>query len=554
MAKKDVEAKFKQKIYAYALKNAVEHEKAKPNKVLNSLFEEGLEKKDIEKVMPLIKEQVKEVNKLSKDEKEVRFEDFKHLIKEREEREGLKDLPNVKKRVVMRLAPFPSGALHIGNVKTYLLNSLYCEKYSGKLRLVIDDTIGSKEKEIVEEAYKLIPEAFKWLNVKYKKPVIYKSDRLKIYYKYAKKLIAKKKAYVCSCSKEDLRKNRKEGIECGCRQYPVEEHKKRWKKMFSKKTKPGDFTLRIKTNMKHKNPAFRDRVLFRISDKKHPRTGKKHKVWPLLEFSWAIDDHLLNITHILRGKDLQIESKMEKYIWDIFGWKKPEIIHTGLARVKDVKISKSKAQKEVRSGKFTGWDDPRTWSVQSLKRRGFKPESIKEFVKKMGLNEKNIEIPVDKLYAENRKRIDKKADRYSFLEKPVKLKIKKKPKIKEVKVKVHPEKKKKRKRKVGDIYISRKDLEENKNKEVRLMHLFNVRLNKIVKFTGKENKEIPKLNWVSKFVNARILMPDGNWINGIAEEQVKNLKNKVIQFERFGFVKFDKKNEAGEYEFWFTHS
>ena len=93
--------------------------------------------------------------------------------------------------MVLRLAPYPSGALHIGNAKTYLLNALYSEKYKGRLILVIDDTIGTREKRVLKEAYDLIEDAFRWLKVKYRKPVIYKSDRLKIYYEYAEKLIEK---------------------------------------------------------------------------------------------------------------------------------------------------------------------------------------------------------------------------------------------------------------------------------------------------------------------------------------------------------------------------
>ena len=156
--------------------------------------------------------------------------------------------------------------------------------------------------------------------------------------------------------------------------------------------------------MKDKNPAFRDRVLFRISERAHPRVGKKYKVWPLLDFSWAIDDHLFGITHIIRGKDLMMESEMENYIWKIFGWKAPEILHNGLIRIEGVaKISKSKAQQEVKSGKFSGWHDPRTWSISSLKKRGFLPEIIREFIEGMGLNQNDIFVPVEVLYALNRK-------------------------------------------------------------------------------------------------------------------------------------------------------
>lgn len=399
------EKNWREKILAYALKNAVEHDgKAVEGAVISALFHEGLKKEEVKNVISDVKKIISEVNSLSLQEQEEKFKSLESEVSRREIREGLPELPNVKEKVVLRLAPYPSGALHIGNARTYVLNALYAEKYRGKLYFFIDDTIGSEKKQIIKEAYKIIPEEFDWLKIKYEKPIIYKSDRLKIYYEHAEKLIKKDKAYVCSCNAETLRKNRAEGKECSCRKQTIKENLELWKKMFDKKTSEGAYTLRIRTSMKDKNPAFRDRVLFRISERAHPRVGKKYKVWPLLDFSWAIDDHLFGITHIIRGKDLMMESEMENYIWKIFGWKAPEILHNGLVRIEGVaKISKSKAQQEVKSGKFSGWHDPRTWSISSLKKRGFLPEIIREFIEGMGLNQNDIIVPVEVLYALNRK-------------------------------------------------------------------------------------------------------------------------------------------------------
>jgi glutamyl-tRNA synthetase len=417
---------LEKKAYAYAIKNAVAHEgKAMQGPVISSLFNEGLKPSEVGKFAKKISEIIMKVNALPLEEQEKEFEKLKDNLSEREVREGLEELPNAKEgKVVLRLAPFPSGALHIGNAKTYLLNALYAEKYKGKLLFVIDDTIGSEEKQIMKEAYKLIPEAFDWLKVKYEKPILYKSDRLEIYYKYAEELIKKGKAYVCLCPTEKLRENRLKGIECEHRKQTPKKALEEWKKMLTE-YKPMQASLRLKTSMKAPDPAFRDRVLFRISERPHPRVGKKYRVWPLLEFSWAIDDHLLKITHIIRGKDLMIESEMEKYIWDIFGWKYPELLHAGMVKVEGMgaKISKSKSQKEIQSGEFSGWDDPRTWSVQSLKKRGFQPEVLKKFVENIGLNQNDIKVPVDVLYALNRKVISEIAKPADF-EENVKGKIK----------------------------------------------------------------------------------------------------------------------------------
>lgn len=551
-------------IKAYALKNALEFGKADAGRILPKLFQHGLDKKDIKKTMPEIKSITSEINSLKKAEQESLFNSLKSLVVEHEEKEKtLPELPEITKNMIFRMAPYPSGALHIGNAKTYLINALYAEKYNSKVLLVMDDTIGSEEKSISPEAYNLIEEGFQWLKVKYEKPVIYKSDRLEIYYDYAEQLIKKDKAYVCSCIAEILRKNRGTGQECKCRSNSLKENQKQWKDLF--KAEQGSKVLRLKTDMKHPNPAFRDRVLFKISDKKHPRIGKKYRVWPTLEMSWAIDDHELGITHIIRGNDLMIETDMEKFIWDIFGWKHSVTIHAGLVKIEGIegaKLSKSKAQKEVESGEFSGWDDPRTWSLQSLKRRGIKPEAIREFIKEIGINKQDITIPIDILYAINRKLIDANTERKYFVSEPIKIEIEGSPKVSSISVPIHPDKPESL-RKINvipkSIFISNNDFKECAGKEVRLLHLYNIQLpqkgNK-ANFTSQENKPIQKIQWVSSSLKAKIRMEDGSWTEGLCEDSVKNLKEEdIIQFERVGFVKLDRKpsDKSGFYEFWFSH-
>lgn len=550
---------FSKEIRAYALKNALEFGEAEVGKVLPKLFQHGLKKDEIKLVMHEIVKEVKRTNSMSKEEVGKEFAEYEQYVKLKEEQTNeLPELENVSNHMVFRLAPYPSGALHIGNAKTYILNAIYAEKYDAKTLLVMDDTIGSEEKHIAPEAYKLIEDAFNELDINYQKPVIYKSDRLETYYSYGEKLIALGKAYVCSCEQEVLRDNRAKGIECACRNLSVADNIERWKKMFH--GKPGSAVVRIKTDIKHKNPAFRDRVLFKISDRKHPRVGNKYRVWPTLEMSWAIDDPMLNITHIIRGNDLMMESEMERFIWDIFGWKHPIIIHTGLIKIEGLgaKLSKSKAQKEVESGEFSGWDDPRTWSIQSLMRRGIRKEAIREFVKEIGLNKQDITVPIETLYSINRKLIDSEADRYSFIPNPMELDIKNAPGIAEVEVPIHPDRKDLIKIRVtpGSVWVGKEDFKNNKEQEIRLIHLYNVKLGKTkgADFTSEENKNIPKITWVSFPVKTRVLMPDGKWIEGLADENIMHLKKgQVIQFERFGFCRFDGIGKGKEHEFWFAH-
>ena len=96
-----------------------------------------------------------------------------------------------------------------------------------------------------------------------------------------------------------------------------------WERMLSGEYSEGEAAVRLKTDMKDPDLAFRDRVLLRISERPHPRVGTKYRVWPMLEFSWAVDDHLLGITHVLRGKDLMMEDKMERFMWKLLGWPEP---------------------------------------------------------------------------------------------------------------------------------------------------------------------------------------------------------------------------------------
>lgn len=548
---------FSNEIKGYALKNAIDYGKAETGKILPKLFQHGLTKEQIPDIIKQIQEAVEDANNLSSQGRIASFEKYSKYIKLHEEKKrSLAPLPNPSKKMVFRLAPYPSGALHIGNAKTYLLNAIYGEHYKAKILFVMDDTIGSDEKYLIPDGYNLIKESFEMLGIKYKKPIIYKSDRLKLYYKYALELIKKGNAYVCHCSQEEMKLNRAEGISCSCREFPPDIQILRWKDMFN--LNKGDATLRIKTDMLHPNPAFRDRVLFKISDREHPRVGKKYKVWPSLEMSWAIDDHELGITHIIRGNDLMIETEMEKFIWDIFKWKHPETIHAGLIKIVGMgaKISKSKAQKEVSSGEFFGWEDPRTWSIQSLIRRGITRQAIREFVEEIGLNKQDITVPIDVLYSLNRKIIDTKANRYFFVEEPVELIFQEKLPVTEVSAPIHPDKPDKlRKIKLSKIFISKWDFERYKGEEVRLLHLFNIKFDSSgnAKITSLENKNIQKIQWVSSSTPAKILMPDGSWISGITEEAVNKLKtNETIQFERFGFVRFDAKKK-GNYEFWFAH-
>jgi glutamyl-tRNA synthetase len=544
-------------ILRQALANAIQFNgKANPGAVLGKIIAEHPElKSNVPTVKAEVDKFIKEINgwPVKKQEAELKKIGAPKKI-EKVEREGLPPLPDaIKGKVVMRMAPFPSGPLHIGNAKQFILNDEYCKMYKGKLLLVIDDTMGSQEKQVMPDAYKLIPEGLDWLGVKYAKPIIYKSDRLPLYYKYAEELIRKEAAYVCECSFDQVRSNRANCIECEHRQQSVEENIEKWNAMLKGKYREGAAVLRLKTDMNNPNPAFRDRVLARISEREHPRAKKKYHVWPLLELSWAIDDHLLGVTHILRGKDLMMETEMERFIWNVLGWPAPHVTHTGRTNISGVQLSKSNTQQQVLRGIYSGWDDPRTWSLQSLHKRGIKPEAVRALIVAGSVTEVDSTIPIDVLYTENRKLIDKSSDRYFWVGEPIETNLSKLV-MRSVKAPLYPGKRKYRTiPATKKIFVDKLDFVANRGKEVRLMHFCNVILDSKSKVTGKTLKDVPKIHWVpaGKAVKTRVIMPDGRAIDGLAEPAAGKLKrDRIVQFERIGFVRCDSTKPL---VFYYTH-
>ncbi|MEM2985288.1 MAG: glutamate--tRNA ligase [Candidatus Jordarchaeaceae archaeon] len=426
---------LEQIILKYALANAVKFGgKANQKAVMGKIIAENPDlKSQIKEVGKLASQIVEDVNKYTLDQQKKKLLEIAPELLEEEKRveevKELPPLPNVEryKQVVMRLAPYPSGPLHIGNTRMVILNDEYVKRYGGKLILVFDDTIGSEEKRIEPEAYDLIREGLEWLGVKWHQE-LYKSDRIPEFYKYCEQLISKNEAYVCLCEAKEWRdKYKVTGKACPHRNQSLEVNLDYWKKMLEGDYSEGEAVVRLKTGMDYPDPAVRDHIIMRISEREHPRVGSKYRVWPLLEFSWAVDDHLLGITHILRGKDLIKEDIIEQHVWKKMGWPTVEFVHYGIITFKGLKLSKSKARKLIENGVYLGWSDPRTWSLQSLRRRGIRPEAIRRAMIDLGLSMIDIEYSPEILYAVNRKMVDPSAHRYFFVESPTELTVKKVP-------------------------------------------------------------------------------------------------------------------------------
>ncbi len=543
-------------ILKYALQNAAKYEgKANLNAVIGKVFSE-LKDLNKGKVVEEAKKIINEVNSLKIDEQLKKLQELApELLEEKKTEEKERPIPDlegaVKGKVVMRFAPNPDGPPSLGRMRPGYWSWILTKKYNGKYLLRFDDT-DPRTKYPIKEAYKWMVEDLKFMGVKPDK-VIIQSKRFKIYYKYAEKVIKDGNAYVCICNVEEWRKLIWKSIECKCRSLPFQEHLKRWKKMF-KEYKEGEAVLRIKTDIDAPNPALRDWPAFRIIEKhKHP-LNKKARVWPLLNFASAIDDHELGVTHILRGIDLMISDERQKYLYKFFGWTYPKTKYAGKLLFHGIK-STSKSRKLIEEGKLTGWDDPRLPTIKALRRRGFRAEALQKFLIDSGLGKSDIKIPVDKLAFYNKEIIDKDTNRYFFIQDPKKIKIKNVPKLK-TKIELHPDFPKKgfRNFETSDEFYIEDNLE--KDKYYRFMHLFNFKNNEFHSVELNKELNAKLIHWlpVSKdLVNVEIVMDDASIVKGLAEPAVKKVKvNEIVQFERKFFAKCDKK-EKSKLIFYYLH-
>ena len=544
-----------EKIRFYILSNAVKYQgKANLGAILGKVLQEDPDlKKDIKELSFKISSLIKEINSLPLEEQKKELNKFDFEIeKPKKKKDKLPELEEAKiGNVVMRFAPNPNGPLSLGRTRPAYWNYALVQKYKGKFLLRADDT-DPKIKVPMKEAYKWIQEDLNFLGIKPDK-VIIQSKRLKIYYKYAEKLVKDDKAYVCTCDVEEWRKLIWKSISCKCRSLPAQEQLERWRGMFTK-YKEGEAVLRIKTDIDAPNPALRDWPAFRIVDKsKHP-LDKKSKVWPLLNFASAIDDHELEVTHILRGIDLRVSDDRQGYIYKYFNWIYPKTMYHGKLLVKGIK-STSQTKKLIKEGKLLGWDDPRLGTIQSLRKRGFKAEAILRFHREIGLGKSDIHVSLDTLGAFNREIIDKDSNRYFFVENPKKINIKKAPTLK-TKIELHPDFPKK-----GFRNFETKDefyIEENfeKGKYYRIMHLFNFKDNEFHSVELNKALNAKLIHWlpVSKdLVNIEIIMDDASVIKGLGEKDLNKVKiNEIVQFQRKFFAKLDKK-EKNKLIFYFLH-
>lgn len=567
---------LRENIRKTALLNAVKHDgKAQEGPVLGKILGEKPELRGkVKELSAIISKVVREVNGLSREkQKQIIGEEWPEtLLREKnEEEKHLPPLPNAEKyaEVVTRFSPNPDCALHLGSARAIVLCYEYSRLYYGKFILRFEDT-DPKIKRPALEFYDRIRDDLAWLGCRPDEEYI-QSDRIPIYYEYAEKLLKDGNAYVCTCQPKLFRESTVAGQACPCRDLSVKENLTMWNRMLQGGYREGEAVVRVKTDLNHPNPAVRDWPALRLIDVEkypHPRVGSKYHVWPLYNLACGVDDHLLGITHIIRGKEHLTNQVRQQYMYKYFGWTYPEAIHYGRLKITGAYLSKSKIVQGIREGLFTDWDDPRLATFAALRRRGITPLAIEKMIMDVGPKTQDVVLSWENLYAYNRKILDPIAERYFFVPDPIELTVEKIPRVFKAKLQMHPDYKKGKSRQytikpehdnaIAKFWVSRKDVESSKNGcIIRLMELFNIKIQNVsiysadASFVGESYEEARQIKaqliqWVpiGQDTSCQVMMPDATMSNGIAESYCKQLEpNMIIQFERYGFVRIDQTGE-----------
>lgn len=560
---------IKKEIRKMALQNAFEHggqtqDKIILGKILGTKPEFRTKVKEISEV---ISEIVTLVNQLSDEEQQSEIEkEFPELLKPKEkveEKEGLPELSGAEQgKVVTRFPPEPNGYPHIGHAKAAIINSEYAKMYGGKFILRMDDTNPEAERMEYHAAIKV---GLEWLGIKFDQ-VKSTSDDMEVFYEKGMELINSGKAYICTCKREDISKNRRERKACKCSFEDIEKNNKNWNKM-NEKFKPGEAIVRFRGDMKDDNAVMRDPVLFRIIDEKHYTVGDKYRIWPSYDMAVAIEDSIDGVTHAFRSKEFELRKELIDAILDALGMRKPYQGFFSRLEFKGMPISKRIIKPLIEEGKVSWYDDPRLPTLEALRRRGIKPEAIRKFIMSLGLTKANTLAPFDALEAFNRKFVDASSKRLFMVSHSKKLTVNNLS-LTAVEIPNHPVSDMgKRKIEIDSgFYISGEDAETIKEgMQIRLLGLGNVSITKVgSEFEGDfggdgDTTGIPKIQWVAQ-KNAheiKMIIPktlfEGEEFNEDSLEELDvytephylQLKEgEEIQFVRFGYCRKDSQNQA----------
>ena len=408
-------------------------------------------------------------------------------------------------RVHTRFPPEPNGYLHIGHAKSICLNFGIAEKYEGMCNLRFDDTNPLKEGE---EFVRAIQEDVRWLGFDWDDRLFYASDYFEQMYEYAVQLIKKGKAFVCDLSPDEIREYRgtltEPGRESPYRNRSVEENLELFERMRNGEFEEGSKTLRAKIDMAHPNLNMRDPVMYRIIKKPHYRQGNKWCIYPTYDWAHCLEDSIELITHSLCTLEFADHRILYEWFLDQLGIYKPQQIEFGRLNLKYTVLSKRKLTILVQKGIVSGWDDPRMPTLAGLRRRGYTPRAIRDFVERTGVSRTDSVVEYSLLEHCIREDLNKRANRVMAVLDPVKVIIDNYPEdlVEWLDAENNPEDEEAGTRKVPfckEIYIERDDFMEEPPKkyfrlapgrEVRLKHAYYITCESVVKDEKGNIKEI----------------------------------------------------------------
>ncbi|MGD8769524.1 MAG: glutamine--tRNA ligase/YqeY domain fusion protein [Desulfobacterales bacterium] len=412
-------------------------------------------------------------------------------------------------RVVTRFPPEPNGYLHIGHAKSICLNfGIAAENKGGICNLRFDDTNPSKEDiEYVES----IIEDVRWLGFDWDDRLFYASDYFEQLYEYAVQLIKAGKAYVCSLSADEIRESRgtltTPGKESPYRNRSVAENLDLFERMRAGEFEDGSHVLRAKIDMASPNVLMRDPTLYRIRRIPHHRTGHKWCIYPMYDFAHCLSDSIERITHSLCTLEFEINRQLYDWILDELNVDcHPQQIEFARLNLGYTVLSKRKLVELVNGRYVSGWDDPRMPTISGLRRRGYTPDSIRNFCERIGVARRDSVVDIALLEYSIREDLNKRAQRVMGVLRPLKVVIDNYPegRVEELDALNNPEDKGMGTRKIPFsrvIYIEQDDFLEDPPKkffrlapgrEVRLRYAYYITCVRVVK--DEETRQVVELH------------------------------------------------------------
>jgi glutaminyl-tRNA synthetase len=431
-------------------------------------------------------------------------------------------------RVATRFPPEPNGYLHIGHAKSICLNfSIAAEKEDGVCNLRFDDTNPTKEEEEYVES---IIEDVKWLGFDWEDRLYYASDYFEKMYKYAEQLIKAGKAYVDDSSADEIRENRgtltKAGKESPCRNRRVEENLDIFRRMRAGEFPDGAKVLRAKIDMAHPNLNMRDPVMYRILHAYHHRSGDKWCIYPMYDWAHGLEDSIEGITHSICTLEFEDHRPLYDWFLDQLGVFHPQQIEFARLNLSYTVMSKRKLLELVDQGYVYGWDDPRMPTISGLRRRGYTPESIRNFCERIGVAKRDSMVDMALLEYGVREDLNKLAPRVMGVLRPLRVVIDNYPKdqLEELEAINNPEDPDMGTRKVPFtrvLYIEQEDFREDPPKkffrlapgrEVRLRYAYFIKCVGVVK--DEETGEAVELRCTYDPATRGGDAPDGRKVKG----------------------------------------